>query len=109
MKLKAVREELIQKQHAPTNINDQIGRIKRVFKWAVSEEMVPPSVFHGLQAVVGLQRGRCDAVEPDPILAVEQTHIDAVLPLLRPPVRTMVELQRLTGLRPGEVCGMQPG
>ena len=33
--------------------NRRIGRIKRAFKWAVAEELIPPSVFHGLQAVAG--------------------------------------------------------
>ena len=29
----------------------RISRIKRMFKWAVAEELVPSAVFHGLQAV----------------------------------------------------------
>ena len=38
-------------------VNHRVGRIKRIFKWAVAEEIIPPSVFHGLQAVTGLRYG----------------------------------------------------
>ena len=31
-----------------TSINTHAGRIRRVFKWAVEYEMVPPSVHYGL-------------------------------------------------------------
>jgi hypothetical protein len=57
-KLKAVREHMIQSGLARTTINYHVGRIKRVFAWAVENELVPPSVFHGLQAVRGLKAGR---------------------------------------------------
>jgi hypothetical protein len=38
-----------------------------------------------------------------------EEHIDAILPHLTPSVRAMVEVQRLTGMRPGEVCRMTTG
>jgi uncharacterized protein (TIGR02996 family) len=37
---------------------------------------------------------------------VELAHVTATLPYLDAHLRTMVEIQRLTGMRPGEVCGM---
>ncbi len=39
-------------------INSAVSSIKRMFKWGVAEEMLPPSVFHGLMAVEGLKKGR---------------------------------------------------
>lgn len=33
--------------------------------------------------------------------------VDAVLPFVSPQVKAMIELQRLTGMRPGEVCLMR--
>lgn len=52
--LKAVRQLMISQQKLCRNVvNRRIGRIKRVFKWAVAEELVPPSTCHGLQALVG--------------------------------------------------------
>ncbi|HEY7115179.1 MAG TPA: hypothetical protein VH475_01255, partial [Tepidisphaeraceae bacterium] len=42
--LTAVRQRMIDLGWARKNINNQVGRIKRLFKWAVSREMVPPNV-----------------------------------------------------------------
>jgi integrase len=36
---------------------------------------------------------------------VDDATVEATLPHLGPVVRDMVQLQRLTGMRPGEVCG----
>src|SRR5262249_36105192 len=84
------------------------GRVKRVFKWAVAEELVPPAVYQGLAAVAGLQKGRTAAREAEPVEPVEPAHVVAVLPFLSRHCRAMVELQRLTGMRPGEVGGLKP-
>ncbi|HKQ48050.1 MAG TPA: hypothetical protein VJZ71_08280 [Phycisphaerae bacterium] len=40
--LKAVREAMIESDLCLTTINTAIGRIKRMFKWAVSNELVAP-------------------------------------------------------------------
>ncbi|QDT64903.1 hypothetical protein V22_21460 [Calycomorphotria hydatis] len=36
-----------------TEVNKRIGQVKRFFRWAVSEELVPPSLAHGLDSVKG--------------------------------------------------------
>ena len=59
--------------------------------------------------VKGLKRGRCKDKEGKPVLPVPQKHIEAVLPELTPPVRAMVRLQLLTGMRPREVLKMKAG
>ena len=56
--LKAVRQRMIDRSLSRGLINRRVGRIKRVFKWAVAEELIPPTVHHGLQAVAGLGYGR---------------------------------------------------
>ena len=38
---------------------------------------------------------------------VDPAHVNATLPFLTPHLRCMVELQRLTGMRPGEVCQLR--
>jgi hypothetical protein len=40
-KLKAIREKFIAADLARKTVNDNVGRIKRMFKWAVAEELVP--------------------------------------------------------------------
>lgn len=102
--LKAVRQKMIESNLARTTVNQRVSCIRRIFKWAVSEELLPPSVYHGLQAVDGLKRGRCAARETDPVRPVPEAHIDAVLPFLCLTLRAMVQVQRYTGMRSGELC-----
>lgn len=85
-------------------INQRIDHIKRVFKWAVSEELVPPSVYESLKAVAGLRRGHPGTCERAKVKPVPQEHVQAVLPFLLPQVAAMVQLQPLMGARPTEIC-----
>jgi len=101
--LKTVRQALIDADLTRSVINSRIGRIKRMFKWAVENEMVPADRYHGLQAVAGLKRGRCEARESTPVRPVPEEHVTAILPFVSPQVQAMIELQLLTGMRPGEV------
>ena len=100
-KLKAVRQHMIDACNLSRNVvNKRVGRIKRIFKWAVSEELVAPSVFEGLRTVVGLRRGRTAARETDPVKPVPDPWVDAILANVSPQIAAMIELQRLTGMRP---------
>lgn len=90
-------------------VNDRVACVRRMFKWAVSKEMVPDSLHHALQAVAGLQRGRSDAKEMAPVQPVADAVVDATLAKLPATVADMVRLQLLTGMRPAEVCIVRPG
>lgn len=75
------------------NVNKQIGRIRRILKWGVSEQIVEPSVLHGCQAVAPLKRGRSIAKATKPAEHVELTHVEAVKPLLSRHIAAMVDVQ----------------
>jgi integrase len=106
--LKAVREWMIHGDWTRGYVNSCVGCIKRMFKWGVENELVPPSVYHGLLAVSGLKRGRTEARETKSIRPVEDCVVRAVLPFLGPTVRAMVQVQWLSSMRPGEVILMRP-
>jgi integrase len=106
--LKAVRGWMVEAGWTRGHVNSCVGCVKRAFKWAAENEMVPPSVYHGLQAVAGLKKGRSAAAESRPVRPVPDDLVSPVLPLLTPPVRAMVEVQRLAGMRPCEVVLMRP-
>ncbi|MBW2223906.1 MAG: tyrosine-type recombinase/integrase, partial [Deltaproteobacteria bacterium] len=105
--LKACREEFLRAGQKRLTVNQNVGRIKRMMRWAVEHELVGPSAAHALDAVRGLRRGRSEAPESEPVKPVPDEHVDAVLPHLSAAVRAMVELQRLTGMRSGEVVIMR--
>ncbi len=106
--LKTVRQKMIDDGLARTNINHRVSRIKRVFKWAVAEELLSPSVYHGLQAVTGLQYGRTEAHETEPVRPVPDLYVAATLPFLAPQIVAMILIQRFSGMRPCEVVIMRP-
>jgi len=105
--LKEVRERMVSAKLCRTTINSNVGRIRRMFKWAVAEELIPPTVLTALQAVQGLQAGRSTAIERPPVRPVSQAAIDAIHPFVSRPVWAMVQVQLLTGMRPGEVLSMR--
>jgi integrase len=101
--LKAVRQKMIEARLCRGVINQRVGRIRRMFRWAVENELVTATVLHGLQAVSGLKKGRSQARETEPVKPVPEAFVNATLPYLLPPVAAMVRLQLVTGMRPGEV------
>jgi integrase len=89
-------------------INEHVSKLKRMFAWGGENELVPSSVFRGLQAVKGLQAGRTAAKDHAPVRPVPQAFIDATLPHCRPHVQAMIQLQLVSGMQPGETCLMRP-
>jgi integrase len=107
LRLKAVRQAMIDAGLSRTTINQRVGRIVRLFKWAASEELVPAAVYQALKTVSGLPKGRSEARERDPIKPVPDALVDAIRPHVARQVWAMIQLQRLSGMRPGEVVLMR--
>lgn len=108
LKLKEVRQNMIDAKLARKTINDRVACIKRMFRWAASEELVPVSGYQALLTIEGLKRGRSGAKETGRVPAVPEPHVYAVLPYTTPVVAAMIELQLLTGMRSTELCILRP-
>jgi integrase len=116
--LKAVRHDMEQvrarkeggKQYRLSRgvINGRVNRIRRMFKWAASEQLLPVEVYQGLATIEGLRKGRTDAREPEAVKPVSDAAIQQTLNRLPAVVADMVQFQRLTGCRPTEVCIIRP-
>jgi integrase len=106
-KLKTVRAAMAATGITRPEVNRRVAKIRHVFKWAVAEELVPVATWQALLALRGLQRGRCECLEPEPVTPVQAEHVEAILPHLREIIRAMVQVQQLTGMRPGEVCRLR--
>jgi integrase len=107
LQLKAVRQAMVDGGLCRNEVNRRVRLIVRGFKWAVAEGMVPHSVHHGLKSVDGLKKGRCGVRESKPVKPVPDAFVEAVLPHVSRQVATMIQLQCLTGMRPGEVTVMR--
>ncbi|MGH7140675.1 MAG: hypothetical protein ACREHD_33500, partial [Pirellulales bacterium] len=115
--LEAVRKSMIDapnargQTNARTYINNQVHRIRRIFKWAVAKQLVPSLVLDGLKAVDALKRGRKYfgklLRETEPVRAVDEENVRELLPFLAPPVAAMAELQLLTGMRSQNVTALR--
>jgi len=108
LSLKALQQAMVDEGWSRGFINRQIGRVKRMFRWGVSEDMVQVTTWQTLTAVTGLKRDKTKAREPAPIGPVADLVVETTLPYLSTTVADMVRLQRLTGCRPGEVCAIRP-
>jgi integrase len=107
--LKAVRQQMVVAGLCRTLVNRRVDRVRRVWKWAASEELIPVTVYDALKTVAGLREGRTGARESEPVGPADPAAVEATLPHLNPVVAAMVRVQLLTGMRPGEVCRLTPG
>jgi hypothetical protein len=84
-----------------TYINGLMKRIKRMFKWAASESLLPGSIYENLRCVEPLKRGRTDAPESPKVEPVDKEVVEQTIQHLSVVVAAMVKFQQLTGNRPG--------
>jgi integrase len=106
--LNEVREEFVRCGQRRSTVNANISRLKRMFRWAAENELIPVTTYQAVATVVGLKKGRGTAKESKIVRPAEVAAIDAAIPYMPKPVADMVQLQRLTGCRPGELCGLRP-
>jgi integrase len=107
--LKTCRDEMVAHGLTRKSINSQVSRIRQMFRWAAEQELLPASIHQSLSTVAGLKKGRTAARENPPISPVSDSVVDKTLAHLPITVVAMVHMQRLTGMRPGEVIQMRTG
>lgn len=105
--LKAIQSHFAEKLSRRT-VNSRIDIIRRLFKWATSNELIPVTVYQSIMTVEGLRKGRSKAKESKKIRPVDDAIVEKSLPFLGYHVSGMVQFQRHTGARSGEVCSMRP-
>lgn len=104
--LKAVRVKLVESGIVRNSVNASVGRIRRMFRFGVANEIVPVDVLTRLEAVSPLLAGRTEARDLPPRHAVDQADIDAVREHVSPLVRDLIGVQLLTGSRSGELLSL---
>jgi len=108
LKLESFRELLEASGITRRTINGQIKSIVRIFKHAVSRELIPVSVVESLRTLDPLRYGQTTAPEQKEREPVKLEHVRATAKFLSPVVRRMVMVQVGTGMRPSEVIRMRP-
>lgn len=89
-------------------VNDQVGRLRRIFRWGLSNgfEDLATAVVK-IERVPPLAMGKTPAPEVPPKTEVADSLVEATLPHCKPTVATMIRLQRCSGMRPGEIVRLQ--
>jgi len=106
--LKAVRKSLINKGSVRRSVNKRATQIVTMFKWSVEEGLIPAEVWHRLQAVKPIAIGREGAVDNEPVKPVDEDVLAATLAELPLDKQAAIKVQRLTGMRSGELVRMTP-
>jgi len=105
--LKEVRSAMIADGLTRRAINGYIHRVRQIWRWAVENELIDESAWRRLLSVRALAEGEESVREAEPVEPGRWRQIRVVLRNCPRPVRQMVRLQILTGMRPGEVVQMR--
>jgi len=106
LELIAIQEFLVTKGLSRKHLNARIGRIKRIFNWGTGRGIISHDVAGRLKFVENLKKGRTKAREAPKPKPVADSVVEATLPHLSPVVADMVQIHRVIGSRPDEVCSM---
>lgn len=88
-------------------VNKMGDCVRACFAWGAAEGLVPAVVLAEIDLVGHLPRGRCGLDDRPAVPPAPEDAVEAVLAVAEPPLAAMIRLQRWTGMRPGEVCGLR--
>lgn len=109
MRLRTIRKAMVEGGWSRGFTNRQVKRIRRVFRWAVSLELVPANVVQALATLDPLAAGESDARESRPRHAIPEADLQAVRRVLTGVYGDLFDLMLLTGARPGELVSITTG
>lgn len=87
------------------SVNSDVGRIKRMYRWAVSLCLVPSPVLSALESLAGLQPGRTEAKDRPPIQPVPIGDVEKTIAKAPAHIADLIRLQLYSGCRAGELLG----
>lgn len=88
--------------------NRLTNAVVRIFKYAVSQELVPESAWTRLKSVESLRVGQTEAPETEAVRPVSIEIVRATAEQLPPVLKAMIRIHLSTGMRPSELCRMRP-
>jgi integrase len=93
--------------HVRQEVNRAMRELARFWRWCAAHELAPAEVHARFGVLEPLKAGRCNAPESKGVSVVPLEHVRAVQAIVVNTVRAMIELQLLTGARPGEIVGLK--
>lgn len=108
LRLQSMRALLVEQGRPRVTCNRIVKAVRRLFKWAASQELIPVGTSDALATVDPLRANRTTAPELPPVKPVSDEALEATIAHLPKVPADMARLHRLTGARPGELCIMRP-
>ncbi len=106
--LQRQRQRWIDSGNSRAYCNRLTNAVVRMFKYAVSQELVKPETWQRLRSVEPLRIGQTKAPETDPVKPVAIEVVRETAKQLSPVLKAMLRVQVATGMRPSEVCRIRP-
>ena len=106
--LQKQRQRWIDEKLARTYCNRLTNIVVRIWKYAVSQELVDETNWRRLKSVEPLRIGQTEAHETDPVKPAVLDDVRKTAEQLSPVLKAMIRIQVQTGMRPGELCKMRP-
>jgi integrase len=106
-KLRLLRDVYVQRGWVRSRVNAAVTKVRNVFRWACSEEMLPGGVYHALLSLPSLKYGQAlkESIQRQPAPVEDVRKALEKMPRV---VRDLARLQMLTGSRPGELFKLRP-
>jgi integrase len=106
-RLKDARDEMVNRGWTRDYVNEQVGRIRRCWRWAVENELCPSVVLHALEAVTQLRKGRTEAQEQRDIKPVPLEIVEKTIAYLPRMFQLLVALHYVSGMRCEEIVALR--
>lgn len=88
-------------------VNNRKNRLLRFFRWCVEYEICTSAVITRLECVASIGATHPGVRETDEVTSVPDEHVRLTMEASRPELRRAIEIQALTGMRPGELLLMR--
>ncbi len=102
------RERWIKRDLSRPYVNSMTNLVFRMFKWAVSQEMVEATTLVRIKTLEPLRRGKTKARETVDRKPVPLEHVRATAKHLSPILKALLRIHVCTGARPTELLTMRP-
>ncbi len=102
------RQRWVDSGKARRYCNRLANLVIRIYRWAVSQELVNENTWSRLRSLDALRIGQTKARETKDIQPVSLAIVRATIKELPPVIRAMIRIHVATGMRPSELCNMRP-
>lgn len=82
LELLETRRAMIALDWSRSYVNSQIAKLCRMYKWLVTQSLVPETTYRALKLVEGLRKGEEGVRETKPVRSVADKIVDATIPHL---------------------------